>query len=470
MTIVIAAVPYINSDQPVMAPALLKGIAQQHGFESIAIDLNIEVYNLIKDRPNKNKIIEFFDSESVDGEVIDELDEIISYCAERISSYNPKIIALSLLIYRCQIFNKWLTAKLRHLCPDAKIVIGGSGIKSFISDYTDEYYLQCKELGLIDDYIHGNGELAFPEYLKGNLTYPGINSFEQNNFENFNDLPFPNYDDYNFNFYNNPQVPIIDSRGCVKNCEFCDIIEFWQKFQFRSAEKIFSEMLFQIERYGIRNFEFRSSLVNGNMKVFKKLLELISEYNQINSDKQISWAGYFIVRSKNYHNDDLWEMISKTNGTLWLGVESVVPHIRAKMGKPYTNEDLDWHLEASKKYNVPVTLLIIVAYPNETLADYEFTKQWFRDRKQYANSIHNVTLSYAAILPGTQLARNSEMYKIKRHPTLPSVWINQTLNITTKKKIEYHNELVEICSNECKFNLIKFDEAIYHTDMNGHGY
>ena len=464
MIIVIAAVPYVDTAEPIMAPALLKATLTAHKIDSIAIDLNIEIINRIQHHPEKQKILDFFFSQIIHPEVIDEITEIIEYCANRIAKLNPDIIALSLLIYSCQIFTRWLCAKLRQLCPTAKIVIGGTGIKNFIADNDNSFCEQLKKLNLIDDYICGDGDISFYEYVAGNYLYPGINSTVWQTVSNLNNVPFPDYSDYNFQLYESKVIPINDSRGCIKNCEFCDIIEHWKKYQFRTADNMFEEMLLQIKNYHIARFTFRSSLVNGNMKEFKKLLDLISNYNS-NKDKlnQISWDGYFIIRAPNYHPEELWSKLNQSNGTIHLGVESVISEVRHGLGKTFENDDIIYHLEMGKKYNVPLALLIIVGYPTETLADFEFTKNWFRSIKEYANnSVKFVSLSFASILPGTELHRKSNEYGIKKGK-LPSIWINQNLNITSKQRLDYLVELENICRNECNFNCATSAQTIEHT-------
>ena len=42
----------------------------------------------------------------------------------------------------------------------------------------------------------------------------------------------------------------------------------------------------------------------------------------------------------------------------------------------------------AKKYSVPLLLLLIIGYPTETHEDFEFTKQWFQDRQQYAGKLY----------------------------------------------------------------------------------
>ncbi len=463
MTIVIASVPYVDTNEPLMAPGLLKSVLINHQIDSIAIDLNIEIVNQLANHPNKQKILDFFFSHTINHDVVDDIVSLVDYCAGRLLEHRPKIIALSLLTYQSQIFAAWVCATLKQQDPDVQIVIGGSGIKNFIVERNTHFCDEVRRLGLVDDYITGDGDIAFYEYIKGNRMYPGINSLDWQAVTDLNAVTPPDYSDYNFSQYSFPTIPLNDSRGCVKNCEFCDIIEFWKKFQFRSADNIFQEMLLQISKYNITHFSFRNSLTNGNLKEFKKLLDLICNYNQTHQIK-ISWSGYFIIRQPSQHPAELWEKIGQSNGRLFLGVESVVSQVRHQMGKTFENSDIDYHLEMGQKYKVPLLLLMIVAYPTETLADYEFTKQWFRDRKQYANnSVDTVLLSFASILPGTQLEKKSTQYNLKVG-SLPSIWINQQLNITTDQRKKYLIELQNICMNECKFNAPTNTETLEHSD------
>lgn len=464
MSIIIAAVPYIDTVEPIMAPGLLKAILKEKNIESTAIDLNIEIIKFISDNPNKQKILDFFFSQIVHDQVIDDLISCIEYCSNRILEKKPKLVALSLLCYSCQIFTRWLCADIKQKSPGVRIVIGGTGIKNFVADNNNSYFEQLKKIGLIDDYIFGDGDVSFYEYVKGTTDFPGINSTQWIPINDLSLVPYPDYSDYDFDLYDVPVIPLNDSRGCIKNCEFCDIIEHWKKYQFRSAESIFSEILYQIKKYGIYRFAFRNSLTNGNMKEFKKLLDLICQYNQDKEkDQQISWSGYFIIREPKHHPLDLWEKLKLSNADLLLGVESIIFKVRHAMGKTFNDEDLDYHLEMSKKFEVPIGLLMIVAYPTETLADFEYTKQWFRNKKQYAKYIKFVNLSFASILPGTQLSRRSDEYGIKKGK-LPSIWINQNLQITSEDRIKYLIELEKICRDECGFVTLTSEQTIEHTN------
>lgn len=452
--VVIAAMPLVDSiHAPMAAPAVLKASLTAAGIPATALDLNIEVLLKIRSHPDRDKLQEFCKNQFRDDSISDEISKILFYCASKISNLNPTVIALSLLTYECQNFTLWLCAVLRQMCPGVRIVIGGPGIRHQVADLSDDFRHGIKRLGLVDDYVTGDGDRVLVEYVKGNLDYPGINSDIWTPISDLDQLPYPDWSDYNFFLYSRDFMPLVDAKGCVRNCEFCDVIEFWQKFQSRKAENVFAEMLYQINRYGMSNFDFRSSLSNGNLKEFKKLLSLMQEYNKtkLYRPEQISWNASFIVRSRSQHPESMWQQMGDTHATLSLGVESVVPHVRASLGKHFDNEDIDYHLDMATQYNVGIMLMIIVGYPTETMDDYEYTKQWFIERKKYNKTIKRLMLSPVVILPGTQLQRNIGNHNIMLLGKGLERW--QTADISEAARRKHYAELKNLCTHELGFRI-----------------
>lgn len=441
--IVIASVPGTWTGTPILAPALLKSCLQSAGFESTAIDLNFEANEIISKQPNRDQIKDFFYNQDIYNETHDVLFELLDHCATRIKSYNPDLVCLSLLTQDCQFFTYWLCYHVRYVLPNVQIVIGGSGIKSFIAQESINFAEHLKSKGFIDDYINGDGEYSIVAYVQGNLEHTGINKNKWQQLDDLNVLPIPNFDDYDLHNYPKPSIPVCDSRGCIRSCEFCDIVEHWTKYRFRTAENLWNEMRTQIDRYGITRFEFHNSLTNGNMREFTKVLDYIEEYNNQNT-KQISWNGYFIVRSERSHPESLWEKIKSTNGNLMLGVESVVESVRVNLGKNFTNLSLDYHLEMIKKHNIPSLLMLILAYPTETVEDMEYTKKWFMDRKHYALDNVRVILSEAQVLPNTELARQRDNYQLT-HGEIPQEWDKPGL--TNDQRLQYNKEVYDLLIN-----------------------
>lgn len=405
--VVIATVPFIDDHTPLAAPAVLKASLQKHGIWCKGLDLNIEIYNKIKHRQDRDLFLDFFWKQIPHEQIVDDLTNMLYFYVEEILSHRPTIVALSLFCYQCQAFAAWLCATLRYCCPEVKIVIGGPGLQT-LQNSLFKYPDRLKQLGLIDDYITGDGETSLVEYCKGNLDYPGINSHSWIPNENFDLLPAPDFSDYRFFRYNYPLIPIVDSRGCVQSCEFCDVIAFWNKFQYLSAENIFAQMKQHMQTYGLYRFQFSSSICNGNMKEFKKVLKLMAEHNANNdSTQQIHWIGSFIVRPATQHREELYKLIKQTNGFLLTGIESVIEKVRIGLGKKFTNADLDHHLKMCAKHEIKTNLLCIACYPTETDKDQEQVKQWFANYSWLAGTIvDKIQLTTPAILPGTKLEKN----------------------------------------------------------------
>lgn len=402
--IVIATVPFVDEDSPLAAPAVLKAALMSHGIDCVGLDLNIHIYNKIRNHPKREKFVEFFWKQKIDEEIVDEIKSMLYFYVEELLSHKPTIIGLSLFSRECQTFAAWLCAVLRHKAPSVRIVIGGPGLET-LNGAVWKYPERLKHMRLIDDYITGDAEESLVNYVK-NIDSPGINELAWIPPPDFDKLPLPDYSDYRFFHYGNILLPIVDSRGCVQNCEFCDVIAFWKKFRSLTAENIFSQMKFHIKKYGIYRFQFASSICNGNLKEFRKLIRLIADYNNsvISTDEQIHWIGSFIVRPASNHPEEMWKLIKESNGFLLTGVESIVEHVRIALGKKFNNADLDHHLEMGRKYQVPMNLLMIASYPTETPDDYEKSKQWFIDHREFANNtVMQVQITLPQILHGTKL-------------------------------------------------------------------
>ena len=432
--IVIASIPFVDTLRALAAPAVLKSSLLKFNIKSFSLDLNHEIFTMVNASTHKELLYQALLYNNFSETVIPEFTRLVKYCANRILSKNPTLIALSLFCFNCRIFCNWLCAELKQH-TNCTIVIGGPGIDSVI------WLEEIRGLGLIDDFIMGDGEDSFVEYVLGNKNFPGINEFHWQPVANFLETPIPNYDDYNFYSYAEPSIPLIDSRGCVQSCEFCDVIERWNKFQYKTADRIFKEMLTQIEKYEIYHFDFRSSISNGNFKEFNLLMNLIADFNTGKfRSEQISWEGSFIIRDSK--NEKIFETIGKTNASLFMGVKSINEHTRKNLGKNFSNAALNWTLEQIEKNNLSAKLLLIADYPTETLDDYESTKNWFIENHRYAKVLREINFSRAGIIPNTQLDRKSETYGIEKKS--PTIWMNTRLGITEEIRKLKSEEIINL--------------------------
>ena len=430
--VVIASLPYVETQEPLMAPALLKGIVNKTGLSCYTLDLNIEIIRLILNLPevNQDQVIRWFSYGDNDKCTVTQqaVDNLADYAALRIREYNPKWICLSLFCNTAKKFNFIVCKKLRKYCPQSKIVIGGNAVFTD-KDSPRPYGKILTKAKVIDYYIVGDGEEPLYNLLTG--SDQGVNQDEFQVLDDLSKQPYSNYDNYNWSLYETKRLPMYASRGCVRRCTFCDVYKLWKKFKIKTAEDVFAEMLYQIEQTGITDFYFRDSLINGSITEFRKLMKLMADYNQT-SKKKITWTSFFIFRPQHQMPEEDWKLTADSGAQLLIvGIESLVDSIRFHMRKKFTNADIDYGLQMAKKYGVGLELLIIVGYVNETEEDFQKALQWLRDHEEYAKMpIKQLTIGGTLTITDlTDLYKEAEGFDITIGDKI-YLWENKKINLT----------------------------------------
>jgi radical SAM superfamily enzyme YgiQ (UPF0313 family) len=248
---------------------------------------------------------------------------------------------------------------------------------------------------------------------------------------------------------------ITGSKGCVRNCKFCDYIKRWDKFIWRPAKDIVAEMLAQKEKYKINTFFFSDSLLNGNMKEFRKMLEILAKYNADNPTDQLKWFGQFIFRNKEQMKEDIWKLM-KDSGlyNVGVGIEAFNNKIRADLGKPFTNEDIDFSLEMMKKYNIEGFFMFIIGHLDETDEHIVEAKQWLTDRVRFKDQFIFAVIDTLQIEPTSWYSDNQEKYNIlwiqpenkREYDSTVSIeaenWIREETKNTPQKRNEWAVEII----------------------------
>lgn len=444
--VVITTVPWTDSSIPLMAPAALKSIVEKADYTCLAVDLNAEVYKLTQTHSQSHELIDFFFNNSCSEQVKDLLFDLFLSIAQQILSWKPRIVGLSLFSYVCQSSAMWISYFIKKIDPTVTIIIGGAGCMDTFTG-PSEYAQNLINKGLVDYHIRGDGEHSLYEFLVGNKDYYGINSltWKELSQEELRTLPKPDYDDYLFEIYKKQALPLVGSRGCVRQCKFCDYIANWKKFQWRLAEDIFSEMLEQNKKYGIRYFKFQDSLTNGNMKEFSKLVKMLSEYNQSNPNNSFKWSGYYIFREVKSNSAEQWALIKQSGAeNLAVGIENLNEHIRVAIGKNFSNKAIDFHLAQAKKHGIRLQLLNIVGYVNETQKDIDFIKQWLRDHVEYKDILYIQWGGTLGIFPNTYLAKNFYALGLKKVGSHPQSWENPVTGSNPKLRAKWAQELNQL--------------------------
>lgn len=404
--ILIISAPLTVSEAPFMAGAVLKAVANKAGYSCSTVDFNRLTLQWLQTDALKNKyaeLIKFFFSDvsylqhgvlpdTPHANKIDyttEIDQWLLSVSYIIEKYNPKILGISVFTDASRTATKLITSHVKKYFPKIKIIVGGHGIaknkKYGISDAIS-FGEKLSRDGLVDHYIQGDAEHSFYEFLKDNLSFAGINqdSWDQIDNPSLESLPYPDYSDYNWNLYPRRIIGINGSRGCVRQCKFCDYIAFHKNYTWRSGDNIFEEMLEQKNKHNISYFQFSDSLINGNMKEYRRLVERLADYNNQNPDDKLYWDSYFILRPKNHFSEELWRLTAESGcKSLFIGIETFSDSVRDHMGKKFTNDDIDYGLSMATKYNVLLMFLMFVGYPSETNETFEENITWLNNNQHH---------------------------------------------------------------------------------------
>ena len=378
LDILICILPKVSPDAPTVGPSLLKSHCQAAGFTCEVVDLNIKLYNAVKDKLDRDEY--WYTNDKIwradDLKLTAEFSQLMHESKDTIDDWidswrklNPRFIGLSLLSHMSNAMAIYMSREIKQHLPNVKVVWGGASVGDWARDlYNDN---------VVDYVILGDAEITLIELLKGNVDARGINDFKSTQLDDLETMLTPNYDDINWQEYDDVDgtqepVYITGSRGCVKKCTFCDVANIWPTYRYRAGKSIASELITIRRKYKRRTFMFTDSLINGSMKSFREMMNELREYRQIDSSWR--WSSQWIIRSKKQSLESDFALMWQSGCRyLDIGVESFSQDVRYHMGKKFSDADM-WHtFELLRKYNISASVLMFVGYPTETDADHQIT-------------------------------------------------------------------------------------------------
>jgi len=425
LDMLIVSLPVLDLQYPPSSPAVIKACVNAAGFSARTEDLNILLlkicggkekfsqvqYNFENIGPTAvetdDAVLAFFDNDH--GYIREWVDQSI----DLIIAHNPRWLGISIFSYKSHKACLLLCAEIRRRGLKLKIVLGGRGassyalgpdhseflsrIEKFFGDYPDLVFAETLLFyGLVDKVIQGDGEQAVIDLLTTDTDNNVLTDVGKINLET---IPFVNFDDYDlaaYDYVNEFILPITGSKGCVRQCTFCDIPVLWPRFKYRSGEHIAQEMIHLQNKYGVRKFYMTDSLVNGSLKAFTEFITYLADHNKSHPEKSLKWVGQYITRSRsNALNDHYYDLIRDSGGEgLTIGVESGSDAVRAHMKKQFLTTDIDYELEQFDQRGIVCVLLFFSCYPTETWDDFLDTVDMFIRYQKYCASgtVYKITL------------------------------------------------------------------------------
>lgn len=386
--LIIVSLPKVELAYPPGALAILSSVAKENNYSVTIFDYNLDLFDgLTEDEWDQLEEWNTFAGDHISQELELRLKEIFVSGLDSKVNDQTEFVCFSVFSY----FSNRIATKVLEWYRDAytvKSVVGGTGVSTDTSAGNKQIFGNYLiEHNLADFVVFGEGEVSFDQILKNNSNYPGINQNNPIQIEDLTGLPVPTYEYFDMNRYQATRILITGSRGCVRNCTFCDIALTWPKFRYRKAESIVDEIKRHFYDYGITEFEFTDSLMNGSVSNFDRFNELLYEEKLKHPELEpIRYQGQFICRPAEHQPARSYELMHLAGcKQLITGIESFSNNVRNHMRKKFSNTDIDYHFEQCALWGIPNVVLMIVGYPTETEQDHQDNIVAIKKYKQYAD-------------------------------------------------------------------------------------
>ena len=426
---IILNVPRIGPSRPSAGTAIIKSLLNEINITNRIYDINLDFFNQFvidhgAEQWHELDLYFYTENSELSENTKKNYYKFIDDWYQKIQNHNPKFLLISVFTWQCQKFTTDFLNYIRPKCS-ATVVIGGQGmIKSENTSFNEhpDYAVSLLEQGLIDFFIQGEAEKALPQLLQGNVSFPGINSQQFAERSPMAEVPFMDFSDHDIKSYHSGyqdgQLPLETSRGCVRRCVFCDWPLYAGGFRSKSGSQLYNEVITYYQQYNVNNFYFNDSLMNGSLGDFREFNRLLIEYYKSNNleNKTLKYSGMYIIRKENQFNESDFELISAAGAdTLLVGVESGSDKVRKEMQKGFTSRDLDFTINMCSKYGIKMYFLMIVGYPSETREDFEETLNMLRKYQRFVADGTLMGINFGTTLTigeGTPLYEYPEKFKL----------------------------------------------------------
>jgi len=351
----------------------------------------------------------------------------------KLAEFNPNIVGISSMTP--MVLSTMMAARgAKQACPDTTVVLGGPH-----ATFMDREILGSEPS--VDVVVRGEGELTLVELTHRIINHVGLNSADGITYrhqgqivqnpdrpyiQNLDDLPFPAYKHFpldKYRLFGKLFFPVITSRGCPFQCNFCTTSRILGKqYRARSPKNIGHELELLKREYNADSFTFYDDTLTLDKK---RLFDICDEIKirKIN----IPWDCQTRV---DQISEEMLEKMKATNcQQVFFGAESGCQTVLNAVNKRTTVEQNEAAIKMAKKAGLFVAISIIIGYPGETA---EMRKETFDFLKRAEPD--DVYLCIATPYPGTELRKEVERlgYKMSsdwsRYDTTTPVFENPLLS------------------------------------------
>lgn len=406
---------------PPLGLALLKSYLAENGISSKIFDINAHLYSVrgIKYADyweiehgydycsSHDRMLEFYRDNRA----------LFLYYIDKIRQSGPKVVGCSCFGASIEL-TKIFLEDMRRFYPYFKHIIGGPEVAAFMKNANE---LISKEY--IDAICLEEGEISLVKYFRAieednGIPVPGIIYKRDGTviredpcvyIKKLDQLPFPDFRDFNLNHYRNSKVlPSYATRGCINKCIYCSARNFMKPFRFRSGERMFEEVKYLKGLYPeLKYIRMADNISNGNIRELESFCDLMIEANL-----GLKWNLENAVIRKEMRTP-LYRKLKRAGCTLLgYGMETPSLSLLQKVGKILAKDvDVAKVLKEGKKAGLYISVNVMFGLPGETDEDFDYLLRWLKKNKKAFDMI-NPSIIFCEFYPGSLVNEQPEKYGI----------------------------------------------------------
>jgi radical SAM superfamily enzyme YgiQ (UPF0313 family) len=273
-----------------------------------------------------------------------------------------------------------ITAALKQLRPDVRIILGGPQATATAEETLDAF-------PSVDVVVRGEGDIVLPALL-GSLaaredwrSVPGI-SFRTSTeivrnadgslLTDLDSLPMPAFHLLPY-LRECGSLPLEAGRGCPFSCTFCSTSQFFRhSFRTKSVERVVEQILSLQRKYDVSSFD----LVQDNFTVNRKRVVDLCE-KLLSLGARINWS---CSARTDCIDDDLLDLMRRAGCRgIFLGVESGSNRMQRTMRKWLDVEAAAERIRHANRRRMETAVSLIAGFHEETMNDLGETVRFFVD-------------------------------------------------------------------------------------------
>jgi radical SAM superfamily enzyme YgiQ (UPF0313 family) len=275
--------------------------------------------------------------------------------------------------------SKLLAGSIRHIYPDAKIIVGGIHAALVPTDFFE----------IADHIVSGEAEGIIADLIDGKFTEKFIKGFPVEDLDSLPHIHYSLLEGYEkINI-----IPIMTSRGCPFDCNFCTVTKvFGKRFRMQSAERVVAEVKHALTYFKTRTLFFYDDNFTANRERITKICDLFS-----NEKLDITWTAQ--VRSDIARDPELLHLMYTAGARLfYIGFESINDATLKAFHKSQTRADIEKAISTIHNVGITIHGMFIFGEDHDSIESLHETVNFAIDQ-----NVDTVQFMILTPFPGTQL-------------------------------------------------------------------